>query len=339
MRDTDLPIRASVLRGLPRLVDEVGGSGAEFLASYGIDETQATQNDAYVSLRVTERLLEDAACRFAVPDFGLRMAAQQDLHMLGPLAIAMENARTIGEALEFANRFLVVLSPAFSLAVIPDPLAGPGVLGIRYASTTGTASPQGLNYGLGITHRVVTLLNGGEPYGLRSVQLPHPRLAPARVYRAYFGADVVFNAEAAVLRVPRQLMDVEISGGNALLRDIAMDFLEVHFSHQDIPVADLVFLILQGQLGPERPDLAKVARVLNLHPRTLQRLLAKEGLGFKDLVDRGRREQTLNLITTTHLSFSQIAVQVGLREQSSLTRAVHRWFGMSPSELRASGSA
>ena len=338
MRDTDLPIRASVLRGLPALIDDLGGSGAEFLAGYGIDEGLAAKNDAYVSLRLTEQLLEDAAREFRVPDFGLRMAAQQDLHMLGPLAIAMENSRTVGEALDCAHRFLVVLSPALSLAVLPDPLGSPGLLGIRYASTTGNASPQSINYGLGITHRVVTLLNGGGHYGLRSVQVPHPRLAPAKVYREYFGADVVFDCPHAVLRVPRQLMDVPISGGNDLLRDIAMDFLEAHFSHQDIPVADLVFLILQGQLGPDRPDLAKVARLLNLHPRSLQRLLAKEGVGFKDLVDRGRREQTLNLITTTGLSFSQIAVQVGLREQSSLTRAVRRWFDMSPSELRSSGS-
>jgi len=338
LRDTDLPIRASVLRGLPELIDDLGGSGEAFLARYDIDAARATLPDAYVSLRSTERLLEDAAREFRVPDFGLRMAAQQDLHMLGPLAIAMENARTIGEALDYAHRFLLVLSPALSLAVIPDPLDHPGLLGIRYASTTGRASPQGLNYGLGITHRVVTLLHGGGHYGLRSVQLPHPRLAPAGVYRKYFGAEVVFDCPDAVLRVPRQLMDVAVSGGNELLRNIAMDFLEVHFSHRDIPVSDMVSVILQGQLGPERPDLAKVARVLNLHPRSLQRLLAREGVAFKDLVDRGRREQTLNLITTTGLSFSQIAVQVGLREQSSLTRAVHRWFNMSPSELRGSYS-
>lgn len=338
MRDTDLPIRASVLRGLPALIDNLGGAGAQFLAGYDLDEELAARNDAYVSLRLTERLLEDAARRFRVPDFGLRMAAQQDLQMLGPLAIAMENSRTIGEALECANRFLFTLSPAFSLAVIPDPLGNRGLLAIRYASTTGIASPQGLNYGLGITHRVVALLNGGGHYGLRSVQLPHPRLAPASVYRKYFGAEVLFNCPEAVLRVPRQLMDVAVSGGNDLLRDIAMDYLEGHFSHRDIPVSDLVSVILQGQLGPERPDLAKVARLLNLHPRSLQRLLGREGVGFKDLVDRARREQTLNLITSTGLSFSQIAVQIGLREQSSLTRAVHRWFDMSPSELRNSST-
>ncbi|MGQ0464369.1 MAG: AraC family transcriptional regulator [Sporichthyaceae bacterium] len=339
MRDTDLPIRASVLRGLPELIDDLGGSGEEFLARYGIDQGRVARNDAYVSLRTTEQLLEDAAREFRAPNFGLRMASQQDLHMLGPLAIAMENARTIGESLECANRFMVVLSPALSLAVLPDPLEQPAVLAVRHASTTGTASPQAIDYGLGINHRILTLLNGGIPYGLRSVQLPHPRLAPAVVYRDYFGADVEFDCPQAALRVPRQLVDVEISGGNDLLRDIAMDFLEAHFSRRDVPVADLVYLILQGQLGPHRPDLAKVARLLNLHPRSLQRLLAGEGLGFKDLVDRARREQTLNLITTTGLSFSQIAVQVGLREQSSLTRAVRRWFGASPSELRGSAGA
>ncbi|MDX3245867.1 YhgE/Pip domain-containing protein [Streptomyces sp. ME18-1-4] len=37
-------------------------------------------------------------------------------------------------------------------------------------------------------------------------------------------------------------------------------------------------------------------------------------------------------------SFSQIAVQVGLREQSSLTRAVRRWFATSPSRLRRAAS-
>jgi len=96
-------------------------------------------------------------------------------------------------------------------------------------------------------------------------------------------------------------------------------------------------VILDGQLGSDQPDLAKVARLLDLHPRSLQRLLAEEGVGFKDLVDRVRRQQTLNLITSTDLSFSQVAVRVGLRDQSSLTRAVRRWFGMSPSRLRSAG--
>lgn len=339
LRDTDLPIRASILRGLPSLVSQLGGSGEEFLASYGIDAITPSSGEAFISLRLVERVLDDAARQLDAFDFGLRMAAQQDLHILGPLAIAMENAPTVGDALECANRFLFVLSPAFTHAVIPDPLGNTGVLGVRFGNALAHGWPQGIDYGLGVVHRVVALLSGGAPYGLRSVQLPHPRLAPESVYREHFGAEVAFDCPEAVLRVPRQIMDVPISGGNDLLHDIAIDFLESHFSHQSVPVSELVSVILGAQLGPDRPDLAKVARLLDLHPRSLQRRLVDEGIGFKDLVDRVRRQETLELITTTELSFSRIAQRVGLREQSSLTRAVRRWFGMSPSELRATGPA
>jgi AraC-like DNA-binding protein len=334
LRDTDLPIRTSVLAGLPTLINELGGAGYEFLSAYGVDEQSVSRSDAFMSLRLAERMLEDAARQLGVPDFGLRLASQQDPHVLGPLAIAMENSSTVGEVLECASRFLFVVSPALSHNVVPDPLGSPGVMGIRYASTTGLASPQGIDYGLGMVHRVLTLVSGGGPYGLRSVQLPHPRLAPGAAYRQFFRADVAFNCGHAVLRVPRQLMAASVSGGNDVLRDIAVDFLETHFGRSDVPVSELVAVILEGQMSPERPDLTKVARLLSLHPRSLQRLLADEGVGFKDILDRVRRDQALNLLTSTELPLSQIAVQLGLGEQSSLTRAVRRWFGTTPSNLR-----
>lgn len=333
MRDSDLPIRAGILRGLPALVTELGGDGDALLAAYGFEGGLLTRHDAFVSLRQVERILEDAAARLGVPDLGLRMAAQQDLHILGPLAIAMENAPTVGEALESAERFLFVLSPALTHEVIADPLDNPALLAIRFSSSTGTVSPQSLDYGLGLVHRVVTLVSGGS-YGLRSVHLPHGRIAPDAVYREHFGAEVAFDSPDALLRLPRQLLAVPVTGGNELLRDIAVDYLETHFAHGEVPITDLVIAILEGQPGPDRPDLAKVARLLSMHPRTLQRLLADEGEGFKDLVDRVRRDEARTLITTTNLSFSKIAVHVGLREQSSLTRAVQRWFGTSPSALR-----
>ena len=333
MRDTGVPTQASLLRGLPGLVSELGGSGEEFLATYGLDVETYARRDAFISLRLLERILEDAARQLDTGDFGLRMAAQQDLQILGPLAIAMENSNTVGEALECASRFLFIFSPAFSHTVIPDPMGIPDLVGIRFASSATRDSVQVIDYGVGIVHRVLGLIGGGH-YGLRSVQLPHTPLAPERVYREYFGAEVWFGRREAVLRVPRHFLDVPISSGNDVVHDIAIDFLETHFRHQDVPVSELVSVLLDGHLAPDQPDLAKVARLLNLHPRSLQRALAKEGIGFKDLIDRVRREQALRLITTTDMSLSQIATRVGLREQSSLTRAVRRWFGVSPSRLR-----
>ncbi|GGS24371.1 HTH-type transcriptional regulator VirS [Streptomyces humidus] len=337
MRDTDLPVRASALRGLSAIVSEVGGPGHELLAAYGFDEAKIAEGNSFVSVRLAERVLEEAAGRFALPDLGLRMAAQQDLHMLGPLAIAMENSRTIGEAVGCASRYLFVFSPAISLEEIEDPLGTPGMIGLRYASTTTNTSPQSIDYGIGIVHRVLKLVNGGAPYGLRSVQLPHARLATESAYQEYFGAEVRFECPSAVLRVPNQLCSVPVSGGNNLLRDIAIGYLQTHFGNSGAPISELVAASLSEQHGSDYPDLSKVARLLRLHPRSLQRSLSKEGTTFSGVVDRVRRTQALDLITTTDLSFSHIAAALGMHEQSSLTRAVRRWFDTSPSGLRRAG--
>ena len=330
-----MPIRASTLRGFAALVSSLGSSGPELLAESGLDEKEIARRDAFVSVRVLERLLEDAAARLAVPDFGLRMAAQQELHFLGPVAIAMENSRTIGEAVECAQRYLFVHSPALSVEPIADPSGNPKMIGLRYRLDTANASPQTTDYGIGIVHRVMLLINGGAPYGLQSVQLPHPCLAAEAAYRDFFRAQVRFGADSAVLRIPRQLLSAPVSGGKELLRDIAIDYLETHFGHRQLPVSELVAEIVADHLGSDSPDLSKVARLLRLHPRTLQRTLATEGKTFNDIVDEVRQAQTLNLITKTDLSFSQIATRVGLREQSSLARAVRRWFHTSPSLLRS----
>ncbi|CAM3704728.1 AraC family transcriptional regulator [Smaragdicoccus niigatensis] len=331
MRDSEVPIRATALRGFATLVDELGGSGPELLSACGLDERTVAGQDTFVSVGIVERLLEGAASRLAVPDFGLRMAAQQDLDFMGPVAVAIENSRTIGEALECARRYLFVHSPALSLEPIADPLDNPEMIGLRYRLGS---SPQSIDYGIAIVHRIFLLINGAVPYGLRTVQLPHPPLAPEAAYRDFFAAPVTFGSTSAVLRVPRQLLAAPVSGGNDLLRDMAIDYLETHFGHKGLPVSDLVAEIVADQLGFATPDLSKVSRLLKLHPRTLQRILSAEGTSFNHIVDEIRQDQTLKLITTTQLSFSQIATRVGMHEQSSFTRAVRRWFKTSPSQLR-----
>lgn len=320
------------------MVRELGGDTRELFSAQGLADEQITQDEnAFLPLDVVERLLEGAATRLGVPDFGFRLAAQQDIRILGPLAIAMENAHTVGEATDFASQYLFTHSPALSLTRIPDPAGAAHVIGLRFASTSGHASPQTLDYGLGIVHRVLTLINGGEPYGLRSAYLPHPRLASESAYADYFQTEVRFDQPDAILRVPAHLMSLPVRGGNEMLRAIAAEHLKTHFLNREAPIADFVFDILDHHQGAEALGLAEVADVLRVHSRVLQRLLKSEGFTFNGIADDVRRRQVWNLVTATDLPFGQVAAQVGLQEQSSLTRAVRRWFGVSPSQLRRAG--
>jgi AraC-like DNA-binding protein len=327
-------VRAAGLRGLRGLIDDLGGSGAEMLARFGIDPAAPDSDDAVVASLSAGRVLEVAAAELDCPDLGLRLATRQDIAILGPLAIAIENSATLGEALDCAARFLFVHSPVLTVAQVADPSGRPGVVGLRYGSTElNPLPPQIADNGLGLLHRIIVLLGGGR-YGLRSVHLPHRPLVPVARYTEFFGADVRFGQAAAVLRVPAALTEARVAGGNRVLREVALDYMRSHYPVPERTLAERVRLLLTQSLGSAPAGIAAVGRSLRLHPRTLQRRLAEEGTSFDAVLDDVRRLAAHRLITGTELPFSQITAMVGLTEQSALSRAVRRWYGLSPRELR-----
>jgi AraC-like DNA-binding protein len=72
-----------------------------------------------------------------------------------------------------------------------------------------------------------------------------------------------------------------------------------------------------------------------MHPRTLQRRLATEGVRFQDLLDRERRELARRYLAEPLLELSQVARLLGYAEQSTLNRSFQRWFGITPGRYRA----
>ena len=334
----DSMVRAASLRGLPLLVDTLGGDGAGLLARFGVPAPALDSDEAVIPAAAAAQVLETAAAEFGCPDLGLRLAGQQNATVLGPLALAIENSPTFGAALETANRFLFVHSPALTVSQIPDPSGRPGVVGLLYRGTEAEPlPPQVVDLGLGLFHRIIVLLHGG-PYGLRSVHLPHAPLAPVGSYTTFFGADVRFGRPDAVLRVPGGLATMPVPGGNQVLRDIAVDYLTSHFPAPGRSVADRVHLLLTQALGTSPVEVAAIARRLRTHPRTLQRRLAAEHTTFETILDDVRRATAARLITQTDLPFTQVTAMVGLAEQSALSRAARRWFGVSPRELRTTAA-
>jgi AraC-like DNA-binding protein len=341
LRANDLPfgaidplVRAVALRGVPALVDRLGGDGAALLARFRVPPDALDNYDAMVPAGTLARVLETAAAELDRPDLGLLLAEQEDTGVLGPLSIALENSADLGEALDTATRFLFVHSPALRVARIPDPEGQAGIIGLLYsAATPPPPSPQLVDLGLGLFHRIIALLAGGR-YGLRSVHLPHPALAPVARYVEHFGTDVRVDRPAAVLRVPARLLATELPDSNPILREITLDYLATHFTDPGRTVRDQVRLVLTRSLGSAPARIGAVARILNTPQRTLQRRLAAESTTFDEILDEVRRTTAERLITATDLPLTQVTALVGFTEQSALTRAVHRWFGQGPRAMR-----
>ncbi len=327
-------IRAASLRGFTSLVEELGGDPKRLLKRFELSPYLIASDDELIPIDAHDSMLDTAASELHCPDLGLRLAAVQDLSILGPLALAIQESSTVAAALQCASRFLFVHSPALRVDVEPDPHDRRGVVALTYCKDLRESaySRQGIELGLGLFFRIAELLLGGR-IGLRSVEIPHPPLSPVRRYTDFFGSDVKFGRPVAAICVDRRVLDECFTDSDEAVRQFALQYLTDNFTDPGNEVRVHVRRILATTLATQ-PTLLHVARLLSMHPRTLQRRLADEGTTFDRVLDDIRRDTAHRLITTDDVRFAQVAEFVGFAEQASLSHAVRRWYGMSPRELR-----
>ncbi|MFD6162885.1 AraC family transcriptional regulator [Nocardia sp. NPDC060256] len=331
--------RAASLRGYPALVDELGGDGQALLERFDISPGALDNDDAIVPAEVIGWALEAAATELDCPDFGLRLSSRQDPEVLGALAIVVANAATVGDALAYASRFLFTHNSGIAIRLTGDPEKEAGTIALEYRDTAdSTGFVQGTDLSAGTIHNCLRKVLGGD-YGLRSLHLPHKPLAPVARYREYFGAPVVFETGRTAFRIPDDLPDRPITGGNPILRTMSVDYLTRNFSELDWTLSARVRVAILQTISTTKPDIESVARTLSMHERALQRALADEGTTFSELLDGARRDTVHRMLCDTDLPMSRISTLVGLREQSALTRLVRRWFGATPQQIRNSARA
>ena len=332
-------VRASGLRGYQALMQGLGADPGLLLRRYRIAPEALQDDDALLPLRAVVHLLEASATVTQCPDFGLRLADSQDISVLGPVAIAMQNAPTVASALETASRYLFVHSPGMSLSVHPRSALVPGATEVRFELHLPgqTALRQTMDVCLGDVHRMVELL-AGKGYALQAVALPHTPLAPLSAYRRFFGAPVRTAQAHGGLHIARATFDLGLQAVNHALRQIAVEYLSQHFGDPEQTVALRVRHALQRTLGADGGKVA-VAALLGMHPRTLQRHLAAEGTSFETLREAVQQETALRYLCQTRIPLTQLAGLLGHSEQSVFSRACRRWFGMTPSALRRRAAA
>jgi AraC-like DNA-binding protein len=331
-------VRSAGLRGVRHVIEELGGDADELATRAGLPLASLDSDELLVRDTAMAAMLELAAQKLNCSDMGLRVALRQDLDLLGPLAIAVRNSRSIAEALDCTAKYLFVHARGLSVALVPDPRGVRGVVGCRYGYPPGvSAPPQSIDMGLLFLHRTLLYLNGGN-YGLRSVELPHAGVAPLARYESLFGTHVTFNRDAAVLRVPRSLSRQPIAGGDRTTRHLALTYLEQHLSPPDLTVTTRAKTLLRQSLGTSHLSIEATANLLAMSTRSLQRHLHSEGTNYGTILDDVRRERAATLLTETRLPLTQIAATIGLDNQATLSRYARRWWNTTARQKRQTAS-
>lgn len=321
-------IRGSALTNFAELVSSLGGDAEQLLRARGVDPAAPGDFDRFVSSAAAAAVVADAAEALDCPDFGMRLAREQGIQILGPVAVIIRNAETFASALDGVSRYLHNMTPDH-VELVRGPRAA--VLTLTTSVRPIGHRDQWVEKGLGLAMDAFRLLLGEDFVPLR-VTMQHRRIGPLQNYSDMFRCPVEFESDLNSVQLPNHVLAQPIRDRDAAALALAERYLtDIGL---DLEVPDHVRDLTRRLLVVNHASLVQVARAMSVHPRVLQRRLAESGTRFEEILDDVRRDLAWEL-SATGLQISEIATMLGYSEQSSYTRACRRWYGESPRRLRA----
>jgi AraC-like DNA-binding protein len=330
---TDI-IRAGALWGYCPLVRLLAHDPELILADMGLSEAALDDPDHYIPRPDVIALLEHSAVRLTCPDFGMRLAGLQDVHVLGALAFAIRNAVDVRGALVAASKYLHYHSPSVTLTVEPGDRANEVRIVFDYAHQRSSAdNPQMTEQTIGLACRIDHHLTG-ERERPRRVTFAHAQISPSSIYAEHLGLMPEFDAAADSICMNRRELDLPMKNANPQLQVIIERYLDLEGPR---PGPELRRRVRQAvaQIMRNGPvTIEDVAEMLSMHSRTLQRRLMAEGTSFERVRDDVRKSVAEIHLADALVPLAHVAFVLGYANQSVLSRSCLRWFGKTPLAMR-----
>lgn len=276
------------------------------------------------------RFFETAAVSCACENFGLRLAQNQDLTLLGPIWPVMQSATAVAEMLsDLARYFLLHTTGALiSLESLPQGV----LLNYSLAAGIGATDRHTMEVGLGI---IVGELQKCQPgWTPKRVLLRHSAPKSMGLHRQILGRNISFNADRNAILIDTELLRLPFGSGDS----VAHQTLASRFNQQRQQMQDAFRVqtetVIRSLLSFSVCDVKLVANVLRLSTRSLQRRLTEENTSFNAILDAVRADLALHYLRQSELPIGAIAEILGFSETSALTRAFQRWYGRTPRNTR-----
>ncbi len=321
-------VRSGAINGYERLVTELGQNPVSLMAEVDLSHAQFRNPNTYISYNRLAQLLEITADACADPLFGLRLSQLQTSTVLGDLAMTLAQLPTVRDALDSINRHLYLHARGVHLHQLDrgDTLQ----LELVFDISTDRGLQQLVQMSVGqlanFLRELLELDSPTFPILLRQ----HP--PPAGDSRAPLPllSRVMFGASGDGIRIPSAWLERKPHRDEELLRRYFQDYLRLLEQRYPDNLQDQVRDIV-GQILPSGEcRIERVAAMLDLHPRVLQKRLQREGTSYVRLLQATRRELAEQHLRHQSMSVTDLALNLGYADVSVFSRNFKQWTGLSP---------
>jgi len=166
-------------------------------------------------------------------------------------------------------------------------------------------------------------------------ELRFPPPADPQPYQDAFKCPLRFNAPVNALLFARTDATLPLPTAHPELAEMHERVASEHLQRLDpAQTCHRVRAVIIRHLPDGEPRRPKIATILGMSERTLQRRLTAEGTSFQRLLEDARRELARHYLGQREVSLADTAYLLGFSDQSSFFRAARRWFGSSPRDYR-----
>lgn len=301
--------------------------------------------NARLSALATARLWRSASARAGDPAFGLfasRFVKPTTFHALGYAVFA---SATLRDAMQRLLRYSHLVSDAGELALTTTDRDARLAFVLRTEDNTALGvvpevtqprpvpSVQALEAVMSLIVRTCRTLTD-RSFNLLHLEQRRPAPRDVTPYERFFRCEVTFGATADALTFAAEALDRPLPTANAELASHNDDLVRRYLADmREGTIVDRVRRALAEQL-PGDASPTKVASLLAMSSRSLQRRLQEHGTSYVEVLRDTRRELAISHLRQPQCSITEIAFLLGFEDASAFARAFRSWTGVSPSAFR-----
>lgn len=321
-------VNSSFLSQFSELVLSRGGNANELANRVGLASEAISGAHMPIPFSQFTGLLELAAQELNFPEISFALAQRQDITILGPLGIMLDDCQTVADAMVVIQQYMTIIVSGIELQI--NEHNGLLEFSLHCQLPNLYDKPQFQYYLLASVTKIVRELIG-KKYRIRGCFFTRmesnndqiKRFAQLLACPVSFGSDQLkITLDSAVLKEPT--LDI---------RNYIIARMRSFMDAQDEFIKQ-VSAVISIFLPSGKNDINSIAKSMGYSERTLQRRLSESSSSFKYLLDSVRLNHANQYLNNTQYSLTDIATLLGYSNLSAFTRAFYRWHGINPRKAR-----